>query len=241
MSTDRSIASAHMQPAELISYRHVQSIAKQVLEEILPFIQPGVSERELVDRCDTMQRSWGVQRYWYQSLPALVLIGSRTMLTISDTPYAASDRVIQSEDLVTIDLNPEIASCWGDCARSYFIESGVARMVPTGSLDFLAGYAAEKTLHEAFLAAAYPEMTFDECARFIDDEIERLGFVRLDEFSHSIACSLSEMRFVKRGSDDKLKDIRMFTLEPHIRHKNGNLGFKHEDIYYFIGDRLARL
>jgi Xaa-Pro aminopeptidase len=85
-------------------YQKVQDAARYTLDSITEFIRPGVTEIDLIKKCDDLQRKAGVDGYWYKSLPALVLAGEHTLLAISSTEYEPSNRPIQENDLVTIAL-----------------------------------------------------------------------------------------------------------------------------------------
>jgi methionine aminopeptidase len=229
-----------MQPASLTGYRRVQSAARQVLANMQGCIRPGMTEVGIIDLCDRMQRQLGVERYWYNDLPAVVLVGARTPVTFA-APYIPSCEVVQQDDLVTIDLNPEIGGYWGDCARSYFIEAGQVQIRPVLNPEFVAGYMAEQSLHAWLQTQAKPEMTCDQLACLIDRQIEQAGFERLDEFAHSISCNQAGLRFVQRGDTTPLQALGLFTLEPHLRLPGGRYGFKQEEIYYFEGRQLKCL
>lgn len=65
---------------ELKHYQTVQDAARYTLDSITEFIRPGVSEIDLVRKCDELQRDADVDGYWYKSLPALVLAGDHTKI-----------------------------------------------------------------------------------------------------------------------------------------------------------------
>ena len=47
--------------------------------------------------------------------------------------------------------------------------------------------------------------------------------------------------YIEAGNKATFKDIDLFTFEPHIKKKQGNYGFKHENIYYFDKKKLEIL
>ena len=55
------------------------------------------------------------------------------------------DVTIRTNDLVTIDLSPMVNDCWGDCARSYIVESEVL-----SHLTEVPPWIMEKILRENF-------------------------------------------------------------------------------------------
>ena len=87
-------------------------------------------------------------------------------------------------------------------------------------------------------------MTFHELFVRMNAEIDELGFENLDfakNLGHSIERHIDRRRCIEEGCSSALADVSLFTFEPHIRRKHGLWGFKHEDIYYFEGQRLRVL
>lgn len=230
-----------MTPQELTRYRAVQNAARRTLAAMTGFIRPGLSEIDLVNQCDELQRAAGIDSYWYQSLPALVLVGERTPLAISRMPYEPGNTQATDNDLVTIDLNPAINGYCGDLARSYYIEQGVARAAPQRHAEFLHGAEAQRQLHALLKRIAHPDLTFNDLYQTLHEEIDRLGFEQLDYLGHSIGKETDQLVFIAPGSTRSLGEIGLFTLEPHIRLKQSSYGFKHENIYYFKGQALHEL
>jgi Xaa-Pro aminopeptidase len=226
---------------ELKHYQKVQDAARYTLDAITEFIKPGVSEADLVSKCDELQRSVGVDGYWYKSLPALVLAGDHTTLAISRAPYVPSDTPIQENDLVTIDLNPSIAGYCGDYARTYYIEAGVARRTPQIDEEFMAGAHAQDYLHAKLMQVAHTEMTFNDLYQILRKEIDQLGFEQLDYLGHSVQKDMRHLDFIAPDVTRSLGEVGFFTLEPQIRLKGGRYGFKHENIYYFQEHELQDL
>ena len=98
---------------EISSNLYVQDIALRVLRDIVPFIKPGNRECSVVDVCTQLLEQYGAKDCWYHDVPALVLVGERTTLSVSGTNYQPSDVVIRVNDLVTIDLSPMVNDFWG--------------------------------------------------------------------------------------------------------------------------------
>ncbi len=122
---------------EIAPHLHVQNIALRVLREIVPFIKAGSTECNVAEACTQLLQQHGAEGCWYHNVPAMVLVGERTTLSVSGRDYQPSDVAIRTNDLVTIDLSPVVDDCWGDCARSYIVESG--NVVPpdkSSTLDY---------------------------------------------------------------------------------------------------------
>ncbi len=230
-----------MKKQELNHYRAVQDAARFTLEAMAGFIRPGLSEIDLVEKCDALQRAAGVDSYWFKSLPALVLVGQHTPLAISRMAYRPSNLAVTENDLVTIDLNPAINGYCGDMARSYYIEKGVTRSVPLYQAEFRKGAEAQQSLHTLLRQIAHPDLTCHDLCQSLHEEIELSGFEQLDYLGHSIGKDTDQLHYIVPCSTRMLGELGLFTLEPHICLKQGRYAFKHENIYYFEGRVLHEL
>ena len=113
---------------DISPHLHVQNIALRVLRDIVPSIKARNTESGVANICTQLLQQYGAKDSWYHNVPALVLVGERTTLSVSGTDYQPSDVTIRANAFVTIDLSPMVNDCWGDCARSYIVESG--RVIP---------------------------------------------------------------------------------------------------------------
>lgn len=106
------------------AHREVQAVAKKVLAALGSTINPLDTERTIAERATAMLAREGVTDTWYYECPALVLLGSRSRLSISGREYVPNEEEVGFFNLVTVDLSPLRGDIWGDCARSFFIEEG---------------------------------------------------------------------------------------------------------------------
>lgn len=193
------------------------------------------SERTIACAANALLSRYGVSETWYYDCPALVLLGSRSCISISGRDYQPSDELVGRTNLVTIDVSPMLGKCWGDCARSFVVERGRVTSIPSLP-EFQDGTAAVRELHESMCRFARPETRFCDLYRFANDWIASTGFENIDflnNVGHSIATSLDGRLFINEDMTEILGSVECFTFEPHIRQAGGQWGFKHEDIYYF--------
>ena len=228
---------------DISPHLHVQNIALRVLRDIVPFIKAGNTESGVANICTQLLQQYGAKDSWYHNVPALVLVGERTTLSVSGTDYQPSDVTIRANDFVTIDLSPMVNDCWGDCARSYIVESG--RVIPpdkSSALDY--GKNTERALHALMKEIATPKTRMHELYCVINQSIEKMGYRNLDfrgNLGHSIEKQMNDRRFIEEGSQTRLGDCDLFTLEPHICRVKDMWGFKMENIYYFEDDKAVPL
>ena len=132
---------------------------------------------------------------------------------------------------------------WGDCARSYIVESGSVKPPEKSStLDY--GIHTERELHARMIEIATPETSMHELYSLINQSIETMGYKNLDfrgNLGHSIEKHLDDRRYIEANNQTMLGDCNMFTFEPHICRTNDTWGFKMENIYYFENDKAAPL
>lgn len=228
---------------EISPYLHVQNIALRVLRDIVPFIKSGTRECSIADICTRLLEQYGAKDSWYHNVPALVLVGERTTLSVTGKEYRPSDVAIRSYDLVTIDLSPTINDFWGDCARSYIVSSGSVKPIAKSSYLYH-GLRTERELHSLMREIATPETSMHQLHSIFNESIETRGYKNLDfrgNLGHTIERHLDERRYIEANNQILLGDCDMFTFEPHICRTDENWGFKMENIYYFENDKAIPL
>jgi Xaa-Pro aminopeptidase len=238
--TDTALLSAE----ELVTYRKAQAIARSVLEEIRPAIRPGVTEGQLLQRCRELMDARGATDYWWFGVPAVVLAGARLRDSMEGDEYQPGETPLSDNDMVTIDVAPEIHGHWGDCARSYFLKNGRLVAGADAGPEQLDGTAAEQVLHAHLLRVARPGMLFSELHAQIAQRMQALGYQNLDflgNFGHSIGRDVHARAFIDANCKSPLGSVPLFTLEPHIARPGHALAFKYEEIYHFEGEQLQLL
>jgi Xaa-Pro aminopeptidase len=229
-------------PALIAAHRRVQDTAKAVLRELAEYIGPDATEQSIAAQAAMLLERRGIVETWYHDCPALVLLGSRSCLSVSGREYRpALDEPAGQTNLVTIDLSPMQSGHWGDCARSFPIEQGRVTFSPA-TPAFAAGFAFLPQLHASMRELVRPTTTFHELASWAQRELDAAGFENLDfrgNVGHSIATRRQDRLYIEAGNHRALGEVDFFTFEPHVRAKHDRWGFKHENIYCF--DPAGRL
>jgi methionine aminopeptidase len=216
------------------SYKHVQSIAKDTIRHLSTIIKPGITESNIKNEAERYMLSHGIESFWYYNVGAFVFVGNRTTISISGKDYIPTEQKVGQNDIVTVDLSPCIGKAWGDYARTLII----------GKNNLSYGIEFQQHLHKYLSNIINSEMTFHELYHEMNSEIERNGFMNLDfngNLGHTIEDSLEKRKYIASGNMIKVKDIELFTFEPHIQKKNENCGFKMENIYYLEKQELKEL
>lgn len=229
-----------------MKHKDVQKIAKDTIEYIKAEIHPGMSLLDVRRLCEEKMLSLGADSFWYHNIGAFVFSGADTVLSVSGRKYKTADRILQSNDIITIDLSPQQNKIWGDYARTVIIEGGsvVQNIADIRNDEWRNGLLMEEMLHDKLKEFATPATTFEELFYYMNRFISDSGYENLDflgNLGHSIAKSRIKRIYIEKGNRAKLGDVEYFTFEPHIKKADGSFGYKKENIYYFSNGDLKEL
>ena len=227
-------------------YNDVQKIAKETIEYIKTEIRPGILLTEVRRLCEEKMMLLGADSFWYWDIGAFVFAGDETTVSASGKEYTTSERVIEFNDIITIDLSPQIGDTWGDYARTIIIENGcVVKSVDTIKCDeWRDGLLMEGKLHKKMKEIVNPHMTFEDLYFRMNEYIKAEGYINLDfmgNLGHSIVHRKDDRIYIEKGNNTKLGEVSCFTFEPHISVRGSKYGYKREDIYFFDNDIIRKL
>lgn len=227
-------------------YFKVQSIAKGTIDYAKEIINPGLNLVELRKMCENKIFELGADSFWYYNVGAFIFAGNETTKSVSGKDYITSNYIIKSNDIITIDLSPQIKNIWGDYARTIIIENGkvVNEISQIQNSEWKNGLLMEEKLHSELLNFATSNTTFEELYYHMNDFIKKCGYINLDfngNLGHSIVKNKNRRIYIEKGNKKKLSEVKYFTFEPHIALPNSNYGCKKENIYYFNNDKVIEL
>lgn len=228
-----------------MNHRQVQEIAKNTMEYAKQHIKAGMSISDIRKMCEDKMLELGADSFWYWDVGAFVFSGNETTKSVSGREYKTSDRIIEDNDIVTIDLSPQFNNIWGDYARTVILQNGVA--VETNNVvnsEWKIGLLTEDFLHSELIKFATPKTTFEELYFHMNQVIKDKGFINLvflGNLGHSIVKHKKDRIYIEKGNMAYLSDVKYFTFEPHISVKGSKYGFKKENIYYFKNGKLDEL
>lgn len=228
-----------------MEYQQVQKIAKDTMEYARQHIRSGMNLLDIRRMCENKMLELGADSFWYWDIGAFVFAGDETIISVSGTKYKTSDRIIEENDIITIDLSPQNGNIWGDYARTIIIQNGTA-VEPEDISDeeWKRGLLMEELLHGELFRFATPKTTFEELYYHMNRVIEENGFINLDfmgNLGHSIVRRKNDRIYIEKGNHTCLGDVAYFTFEPHISREGSKYGYKKENIYYFVNDILVEL
>lgn len=224
----------------------VQQIAKQTMSFIISQIKVGTSLQGLRQLAESKILSLGATSFWYWDIGAFIFSGEETTISVSGKHYRTVNNLIANNDIITVDLSPQVGNIWGDYARTIIIENGVAvtEINKISNTEWKNGLLMEDKLHCELLSFAAPETTFEELYLHINKFITDNGYINLDfmgNLGHSIVTHKNDRIYIEKGNRATLASVKHFTFEPHIAVKDSKFGFKKENIYYFKDNKLVEL
>ncbi len=227
-------------------YSAMQDLNRAAIKYIACAMRVGMNIRDIKALCENYLLENGADSFWYWDVGAFIFSGDETAVSVSGRDYMVTDRTIQENDIITIDLSPQKSNIWGDYARTLVFENGVLcnETDRIKNDEWRRGLQMEEYLHKALIDMAAPDMTFEELYYFMNDLIVKKGFLNLDflgNLGHSIVKNINDRIYIEKGNHKKLSDVEMFTFEPHISIPESKYGYKREDIYYFDNGKLERV
>lgn len=229
-----------------MEYKQVQKIAKDTIEYIKLEIKPDMSLLDIRKKCEAKLLELGADSFWYWDIGAFVFSGNETTVSVSGREYTTSDRLINENDIITIDLSPQYQDIWGDYARTIIVENGnVVRDIENiNNAEWKNGLLMEELLHKELIRYATPDTTFEQLYYYMNDFIVRHNYINLDfmgNLGHSIVKEKNDRIYIEKGNEHKLGEVGYFTFEPHISVTGSKYGYKKENIYYFAAGKLVEL
>lgn len=235
-----------MKKETLDLYFEIQNLNRAAIKYTSDMIKVGMNLSDIKALCENYLLENGADSFWYWDVGAFIFAGDETIVSVSGKDYKVTDRTIQENDIITIDLSPQKNNIWGDYARTLVFENGIlcneTAMIKND--EWRSGLQMEEYLQKTLIDVATPDMTFEELHYFMNNVIVKKGFLNLDflgNLGHSIVKNKNDRIYIEKGNHKRLLDVKMFTFEPHISIPDSKYGYKREDIYYFDNGKLIQL
>ena len=202
-------------PQELAVMRKAALLAGEVLEGVLPLLQPGVRESEIGAEIEYQMRKRGASA---ASFETIVASGKRAAL-----PHArATSKRLRKNELVVLDLGAILGHYCSDITRTAYVGRASQRI--------RGWYRAVQEANQAAVAAVKPGIaceTVDAAAR---DVLKKNG---LDTFfvhstGHGLGLEVHEAPRIARGQSIRLEAGNVITIEPGV-YVEGVGGIRIED------------
>ncbi len=200
---------------EIELIRKACEIGDRVFQEILDYIKPGVSEKDIAIELEYRMRKLGGEGV---SFPPIVASGPNSAI-----PHArATDKKIKEGELLILDF--------GTFYKGY--ASDMTRTVAIGKIDDEKRkiYEVVREAQKKAREEAKPGIKIKELDRIAREYIDDAGYGRYFTHSlgHGVGLCVHEDPHVSLKSKGKLKEGMVITIEPGI-YLPGNAGVRIED------------
>lgn len=215
---------------EEVELRQIETAAEaidRVHEQVPELLRPGRTEAEVA-----------------ADLEELILAGHDTVDFIivgsgrngANPHHSHSGRVLGEGDPVVVDIGGSLGAGYhSDCTRTYRVGGAAAP-------EFEEAYAVLERAQQEAVAAAKPGITAGELDAVARDIIDRAGYggYFTHRTGHGLGLSLHEEPFIVAGSDTRLREGMVFSVEPGI-YVPGRWGMRIEDIVTLTADGARSL
>ncbi|MFZ6731141.1 M24 family metallopeptidase [Undibacterium sp. Ji42W] len=207
---------------EIAQIRKAAAIADQALQDSLPLIKPGISERAFALELEYRMQQLGSEGL---SFPSIVGFGPRSAL-----PHCIpSSRALAEGNLIVIDFGAVINGYRSDMTRSFV--AGKANAQQRNIFDTVqrAQQAALDSLHAGQIATAVSAAASNvlQASEFASHTSTGLG--------HGVGIQLHEQPFISPVCHDTLQTNYVITIEPGI-YIPGYGGVRIEDDVVVLAD-----
>lgn len=203
---------------EIALIKKAAEITDQVFEHILKFIKVGMTEAQVAAEIEITGKKLGAQKLSFETI---VASGVRSSFPHGD----ATDKVIESNDVVTLDFGFVYQDYYSDITRTIVIGKA--------SDEVKKIYSIVKSAEEIGIRFAPMVETFGDLDRVVRGYIEDAGYGK--EFNHGTGHGLGlvchDYPIIRTSNDDQLESEIVFTIEPGIYLPN-KFGIRIEDDVY---------
>jgi methionyl aminopeptidase len=197
--------------ADLEAMRAACVVAAKVLDDIIGFVKPGVTTRQMDEFAAERIEFYGAKSAFlgYRKYPC------HTCISVNEEVVhgLANDRELRFGDIVSADVGVNYKGFIGDNART----------VAVGGCGVLAQRLLDVTEQSLYLGikAALPGSRVSDISRAVQDYVEGNGFSVVREFvGHGVGRSMHEdpqiPNFVDRTMNEKLRAGMTIAIEPMV-------------------------
>lgn len=198
----RAFLRTEKEAGELAALERAALATDEVFESIVPLVTPGITEVELARVISSRLMAVG------DGLAFDVIVASGP--NSARPHHRPSDRRLESDEPVIIDMGCRIEGYCGDLTRTLFTGHPAGRYVEI--------YRAVLQAQISTKAAIRPGAGVGEIARSADESLQGAGFgdYILHSVGHGLGLEIHETPTVRRELDDELKVSAVLTVEPGV-------------------------
>lgn len=202
-------------PDEIEKIQKAQEIAEKAFDEILEFIRPGVSEREISLKLDSCMLENGAEALSFETI---ALAGANTSM-----PHGVPGNYrVQNGDFVLMDFGAVYEGYHSDMTRTVCVGQPTEKMRTVYNIVLDAQLKALESVKAGMTGSQ-----LDGCARNV---IEKAGYGECfgHSLGHGVGMEIHEFPAASSKSETVLKENMVVTVEPGI-YIPGEFGVRIED------------
>jgi len=212
---------------ELQSMRKAAALASSGMHVAYENLRPGIREYTVAAEAEYVMRKEGSEGTPFKTI---VASGPRSAL-----PHAeASDRIVQEDDVVIVDLGAAVGGYTSDLTRTFIMgkpserQASILRSVQEAQLKALASLKAGLACKEAYTLAR----------KVLEREGLEEGFIHA--LGHGVGLEIHEPPRLSLESQEILQEGNVVTVEPGV-YMPGYWGFRWEDMVLIVDDGYEQL
>ena len=197
---------------EISSLEKACEITDNCFQYILTYIKPGMTERQIADEIEKYYK----KRTEGLSFETIVASGENT-----SKPHAvATDRKIQENDIITIDMGCKVNGYCSDMTRTFFVGSVPEYIKPVYDLVLKNQVQTLEQMKDGISTRLLTKM--------VENDFKLNGYDLIHSLGHGVGMEIHEAPYVSYRSDTQLKENMVVTDEPGI-YIPGKFGIRIED------------
>lgn len=179
---------------------------------ILTYIKPGMTERQIAEEIENYYKN----RTDGLSFETIVASGENT-----SKPHAVpTDRKIQENDIITIDMGCKVNGYCSDMTRTFFVGSVPEYVKPVYDLVLKNQSQTIEDMKDG--------VSTRNLAKMVENDFKFNGYDLIHSLGHGVGMEIHEAPYINSRSDVPLKENMVVTDEPGI-YIPGKFGIRIED------------
>ena len=197
---------------EISNIQKACEITDNCFSYLLDYIKPGMTEKQIANEIEEYYR----QRTDGLSFETIVASGENT-----SKPHAVpTDRVIQKQDIITIDMGCKYQGYCSDMTRTIFVGSVPEYVKPVYDLVLKNQKQTAEQMKDGESTRLLTKM--------VENDFKLNGYDLIHSLGHGVGMEIHEAPYISYKSDAALKENMIVTNEPGI-YLPGKFGVRIED------------
>ncbi len=197
---------------EISNIQKACEITDNCFSYLLSYIRPGMTEKQIAKEIEEYynKRTDGI------SFEPIVASGEN-----SSMPHAVpTDRKIQQQDIITIDMGCKVNGYCSDMTRTFFVGNITEEMKKVYNLVLKNQLQTQEEIKDGMSTRLLTKM--------VENDFKLHGYDLIHALGHGVGMEIHEPPYISNKSDTQLKENMIVTNEPGI-YIPGKFGIRIED------------